>query len=225
MLGYVARRGGRAVDRLPARHRVLAGDRRDPRGLRRQRGLRAPGRAAGTGDAVRAGLDGRAGRRRGGPRAQRRRAAGCSRSCSAPCSSSGGGRCDHARSRRVDDRRSRLARPGRPRRGRHGRADRRGQGRHRRASSTIAEINAGMYAFDAAWLRRRIGDLRPSPTTGELYLTDLVAVRARGRRGSSTALDVEDDGRLLGINDRPSSPRPSGDLRARDQRRATCAPA
>ena len=30
-------------------------------------------------------------------------------------------------------------------------------------SAQIAEINAGLYAFDAAWLRRRIGDLRPSP--------------------------------------------------------------
>ena len=38
----------------------------------------------------------------------------------------------------------------------------------------ITEINAGLYAFEAAWLRRRIGDLRPSPVTGELYLTDLV---------------------------------------------------
>ena len=45
----------------------------------------------------------------------------------------------------------------------------------------ISEINAGLYAFDAAWLRRRIGDLRPSPATGELYLTDLVALRPRGR--------------------------------------------
>ena len=34
------------------------------------------------------------------------------------------------------------------------------------------EVNAGLYAFDAAWLRRRIGDLRPSPSNRELYLTD-----------------------------------------------------
>src|SRR5262245_57170068 len=30
------------------------------------------------------------------------------------------------------------------------------------------ETNAGLYAFDAAWLRRRIGSLRPSPATGEV---------------------------------------------------------
>src|SRR6185295_11519989 len=57
----------------------------------------------------------------------------------------------------------------------------------------ISEINAGLYAIDATWLRRRIGDLRPSPTTGELYLTELVALANEdGRRVS--ALEVPDDG-------------------------------
>ncbi|MCU0505042.1 MAG: bifunctional UDP-N-acetylglucosamine diphosphorylase/glucosamine-1-phosphate N-acetyltransferase GlmU [Chloroflexi bacterium] len=64
-----------------------------------------------------------------------------------------------------------------------------------------AEVNAGLYAFDAAWLRARIGDLRPSPATGELYLTELAALaRAGGRR--VTAFLVDDDGTLAGINDR-----------------------
>ncbi|HEY6571358.1 MAG TPA: NTP transferase domain-containing protein, partial [Candidatus Limnocylindrales bacterium] len=46
----------------------------------------------------------------------------------------------------------------------------------------ISEINAGLYAIDATWLRRRIGDLKPSAATGELYLTDLVAfAREDGR--------------------------------------------
>ena len=55
------------------------------------------------------------------------------------------------------------------------------------------EVNAGLYAFDAAWLRRRIDALAPSAATGELYLTDLIrlaredgrivsAVAVRGRR-------------------------------------------
>ena len=44
------------------------------------------------------------------------------------------------------------------------------------------EINAGMYAFDVAWLRRRIGSLTPSASNGELYLTDLVRLaREDGR--------------------------------------------
>jgi bifunctional UDP-N-acetylglucosamine pyrophosphorylase/glucosamine-1-phosphate N-acetyltransferase len=33
------------------------------------------------------------------------------------------------------------------------------------------EVNAGVYAVDAAWLRRRIGTLTPSASNGELYLT------------------------------------------------------
>lgn len=76
----------------------------------------------------------------------------------------------------------------------------------------ISEINAGTYAFDAAWLRRRIGDVRPSPATGELYLTELVELaRAEGRL--VTSLDVEDDGRQLGINDRTQLAQAEWDLR------------
>jgi bifunctional UDP-N-acetylglucosamine pyrophosphorylase/glucosamine-1-phosphate N-acetyltransferase len=76
----------------------------------------------------------------------------------------------------------------------------------------ITEINAGLYALDAAWLRRRIGDLEPSPATGEVYLTDLVAL-AREDGRIVAALDVEDDGRLTGINDRAQLARAEWDLR------------
>ena len=76
----------------------------------------------------------------------------------------------------------------------------------------IAEINAGLYAFDAAWLRRRIGDLQPSAATGELYLTDLVAI-AREDGRLVAALDVDDDGRLMGINDRAQLARAEWDMR------------
>ena len=63
------------------------------------------------------------------------------------------------------------------------------------------EVNAGIYAFDANWLRRRIEALMPSPATDELYLTDLVALaREDGRLVSAVAF--EDDGRFDGINDR-----------------------
>ena len=63
------------------------------------------------------------------------------------------------------------------------------------------ETNAGLYAFDAEWLRRRIASLTPSSTTGELYLTDLVRLaREDGRIVAAVAF--EDDGRFDGINDR-----------------------
>ncbi|MEO8228495.1 MAG: bifunctional UDP-N-acetylglucosamine diphosphorylase/glucosamine-1-phosphate N-acetyltransferase GlmU [Chloroflexota bacterium] len=69
------------------------------------------------------------------------------------------------------------------------------------AELEIDEINAGIYAIEVAWLRRRITDLRPSPATSELYLTELVALaRADGR--AVATVTVGDDGSLLGINDR-----------------------
>ena len=63
------------------------------------------------------------------------------------------------------------------------------------------EINAGLYAFDAAWLRRRIDALAPSKSNGELYLTDLVQLAREDGRIVS-AVGFEDDGSLDGINDR-----------------------
>jgi bifunctional UDP-N-acetylglucosamine pyrophosphorylase/glucosamine-1-phosphate N-acetyltransferase len=65
----------------------------------------------------------------------------------------------------------------------------------------IDEVNSGIYAFDAAWLLDRIADLTPSAATGELYLTQLIALaRSDGRPIGS--VQVGDDGSLDGINDR-----------------------
>lgn len=77
----------------------------------------------------------------------------------------------------------------------------------------IDEINSGFYAFDLAWLRRRLPDVQPSPATGELYLTDLVRL-AREDGLEVTSVVVEDDGRLLGINDRLQLAEAEGELRA-----------
>ena len=78
----------------------------------------------------------------------------------------------------------------------------------------VNEINSGLYAFDAAWLRNRIASLKPSPKTGELYLTELVEL-AREDGRLVVALTVEDDGRLLGINDRAELAQAEWDLRTR----------
>ncbi len=76
------------------------------------------------------------------------------------------------------------------------------------------EINAGLYVFDAAWLRRRIGSLEASPVTGELYLTDLVRfAREDGRIVSAVGFD--DDGRFDGINDRSQLAAAEWSLRVR----------
>jgi bifunctional UDP-N-acetylglucosamine pyrophosphorylase/glucosamine-1-phosphate N-acetyltransferase len=65
----------------------------------------------------------------------------------------------------------------------------------------IEEINAGVYVFDGPWLRRRIGDIKPSPVSGEFYLPELVTL-AREDRRLVVSLEVDDDGTLAGINDR-----------------------
>lgn len=76
------------------------------------------------------------------------------------------------------------------------------------------EVNAGVYAFDAAWLRRRIEALQPSASNGELYLTDLVQLaREDGRIVSAVGFD--DDGTLDGINDRSQLAQAEWALRVR----------
>jgi bifunctional UDP-N-acetylglucosamine pyrophosphorylase/glucosamine-1-phosphate N-acetyltransferase len=76
------------------------------------------------------------------------------------------------------------------------------------------EINAGCYAFDAAWLRRRIGSVQPSAATGELYLTELVRLaREDGRIVSAVGFD--DDGTFDGINDRAQLAQAEWALRVR----------
>ena len=76
------------------------------------------------------------------------------------------------------------------------------------------EVNAGCYAFDAAWLRRRIGSVEASSTTGELYLTELVRLaREDGRIVSAVGFD--DDGTFDGINDRAQLAQAEWALRVR----------
>jgi bifunctional UDP-N-acetylglucosamine pyrophosphorylase / glucosamine-1-phosphate N-acetyltransferase len=65
----------------------------------------------------------------------------------------------------------------------------------------IDEINAGLYVFDAEWLRLRIADVKPSPVSGEFYLPELVSLAHEDRK-PVVSLEVEDDGTLAGINDR-----------------------
>ncbi len=76
------------------------------------------------------------------------------------------------------------------------------------------EINAGLYVFDAGWLRRRIASLEPSSVTGELYLTDLIRLAREDGRIVS-AVGFEDDGRFDGINDRSQLAAAEWSLRVR----------
>ena len=65
----------------------------------------------------------------------------------------------------------------------------------------VSEVNAGLYAFDAAWLREAIGRLTPSPATGEYYVTQLIDLAVADGR-DVVAHEVPDEGALSGINDR-----------------------
>jgi bifunctional UDP-N-acetylglucosamine pyrophosphorylase/glucosamine-1-phosphate N-acetyltransferase len=76
------------------------------------------------------------------------------------------------------------------------------------------EVNAGVYAFDGKWLRRRIETLTPSGSNGELYLTDLVQLAREDGRIVS-AVGFEDDGSLDGINDRSQLAQAEWALRVR----------
>lgn len=68
------------------------------------------------------------------------------------------------------------------------------------ATRVIDEINAGTYAFDAAWLREAITRVAPS-AGGELYLTDLLALALADGR-TACVVEAGDAADALGINDR-----------------------
>ncbi|HUP82961.1 MAG TPA: bifunctional UDP-N-acetylglucosamine diphosphorylase/glucosamine-1-phosphate N-acetyltransferase GlmU [Candidatus Limnocylindria bacterium] len=66
-------------------------------------------------------------------------------------------------------------------------------------------VNAGLYAFDVRWLRQALPRLTKSPTTGELYLTQLVELAAAdGKPALAVEQPAESDwaSELTGINDR-----------------------
>ena len=64
----------------------------------------------------------------------------------------------------------------------------------------LGEFNASLYCFDAAWLWAHLPGLRPS-ASGELYLTDLVAMAAAEPGGVATTV-ADDPDEVIGINTR-----------------------
>jgi bifunctional UDP-N-acetylglucosamine pyrophosphorylase/glucosamine-1-phosphate N-acetyltransferase len=63
-----------------------------------------------------------------------------------------------------------------------------------------AEINTGVYCFDAGWLWSHLAQVEPSPVTGELYLTALLRMAATGGE-RITALNADFD-EARGVNSR-----------------------
>jgi bifunctional UDP-N-acetylglucosamine pyrophosphorylase / glucosamine-1-phosphate N-acetyltransferase len=68
------------------------------------------------------------------------------------------------------------------------------------AIRAIDEVNAGIYAFDAAWLADAVNRVAAS-ANGEYYLTDLVALAVADGRGACVVL-ADDAQDVMGINDR-----------------------
>jgi bifunctional UDP-N-acetylglucosamine pyrophosphorylase/glucosamine-1-phosphate N-acetyltransferase len=69
------------------------------------------------------------------------------------------------------------------------------------AQRAITEINSGVYAFDAAVLRRALAKLSTDNAQGELYLTDVLGI-ARAEGLPIGALACTDVWQVEGVNDR-----------------------
>lgn len=81
----------------------------------------------------------------------------------------------------------------------------------------VDEINSGIYCFDAAALWPRLARLQPSRATGEIYLTEVIAL-LRQDGLAAVPLLVEDATEVLGINTRAELAEADRILRARKAR-------
>lgn len=92
----------------------------------------------------------------------------------------------------------------------------------------IREVNSGIYAFDARFLREALSEVGTDNAQGEMYLTDVVVIARR--RGLAVHADLVDDvWQTEGVNDkvqaRPTRRRAqpphrrAGDARRRDRHR------
>jgi len=79
------------------------------------------------------------------------------------------------------------------------------------------EVNSGMMALDAAWARDAVGRIEPSPTTGELYLTELVRMAVGGAPSDPWPVVTVEGApeELVGINDRLDLARADSIMRGR----------
>jgi bifunctional UDP-N-acetylglucosamine pyrophosphorylase/glucosamine-1-phosphate N-acetyltransferase len=68
------------------------------------------------------------------------------------------------------------------------------------AREAPAEVNVGVYCFNASWVRENLSRLEPSPK-GEKYLTSLVAIGA-ARGASIQGVTASDPAEMLGVNNR-----------------------
>ena len=79
---------------------------------------------------------------------------------------------------------------------------------------SIAEVNSGIFAFDAAFLADAIGRVGTDNAQGEIYLTDVVAI-ARGDGRDVGAYVIDDIWQTEGANDRAQLARLGAELNRR----------
>ncbi|MGA8979256.1 MAG: bifunctional UDP-N-acetylglucosamine diphosphorylase/glucosamine-1-phosphate N-acetyltransferase GlmU [Pedococcus sp.] len=82
----------------------------------------------------------------------------------------------------------------------------------------ITEINSGIYAFDAAVLRKALAEVGTDNSQGEKYLTDVLAI-ARAAGGRVSAHLIEDLWQTEGVNDRVQLARLGKELNRRTTER------
>ncbi|BAH54036.1 bifunctional UDP-N-acetylglucosamine diphosphorylase/glucosamine-1-phosphate N-acetyltransferase GlmU [Rhodococcus opacus] len=80
--------------------------------------------------------------------------------------------------------------------------------------AAITEVNAGVYAFDAEFLRTALGQLNANNAQGELYLTDVVKI-ARASGAPVFAAHLSDSAKVAGANDRVQLSRLAAELNRR----------
>ena len=87
---------------------------------------------------------------------------------------------------------------------------------HRDASNTellIAEVNSGVYAFDAKSLREGLAKLTTDNSQGEQYLTDVLGILRN--EGSEVSAVTTSEENILGVNDRRQLAEAGAILRSR----------
>jgi bifunctional UDP-N-acetylglucosamine pyrophosphorylase/glucosamine-1-phosphate N-acetyltransferase len=81
----------------------------------------------------------------------------------------------------------------------------------------IREANMGIYCFRADLFWKHAGEIQPNPASGEYYLTDMAAILTRAGH-TVEAMQIEDPGEALGINDRAQLAEVDAILRERKRR-------
>jgi bifunctional UDP-N-acetylglucosamine pyrophosphorylase/glucosamine-1-phosphate N-acetyltransferase len=81
----------------------------------------------------------------------------------------------------------------------------------------IREANMGIYCYRADLFWKHVDEIRPDNPAGEYYLTDMVEILNRAGHYVE-ALQIDDPGEALGINDRVELAKVDGILRERKRR-------